>query len=101
MTGKKSNMPNRNYEKGRRYEYKIKKELEKQGYTVLRTSGSHGFADLVAVKPKEIRFIQCKAQKAAKKEITKLLAYAGLTASLASVSVEMIEKDKKDKGGQI
>jgi hypothetical protein len=33
---------NKNYQKGRRYEYKLKKLLEGIGYRVLRTAGSHG-----------------------------------------------------------
>lgn len=43
-------MGNRNYERGRRWEYKVKKEWEKRDYMVLRTAGSHGPFDLVAVK---------------------------------------------------
>ena len=55
-------MGNLNYRKGRRKEYKIKLQLEAQGYTVLRAAGSHGFADLVAIDNilKKIRLIQCK-----------------------------------------
>jgi Holliday junction resolvase len=53
---------NQNYEKGRRKEYKLKKELEREGLIVLRTAGSHGFADLIAIDKsiRIIRFIQCK-----------------------------------------
>ena len=37
------------------------RELKAEGYTVLRMAGSHGFADLVAVRSDgKIRFIQCK-----------------------------------------
>ncbi|MFZ8801637.1 MAG: hypothetical protein ACO2PO_01390 [Candidatus Calescibacterium sp.] len=47
------------YHKGRRFEYQVKKFLEKQGYIVLRTAGSHGFADLIAVgKDGEVIFYQ-------------------------------------------
>lgn len=68
-------MPNRNYNKGRAYEYKIKKRYEKLGYTVFRSAGSHSPADLVAVCPvvlraatlhapqTEVIFIQCKTSK--------------------------------------
>jgi Holliday junction resolvase len=58
-------MVNKNYIKGRNYEYKIKKLYELAGFTVLRTAGSHGFADLIAVRmeTKEVIFIQCKAGK--------------------------------------
>ena len=64
-------MVNKNYIAGRRFEYKVKKYYEDKGYTVLRTSGSHGFADLVAVKNDynaRIIFIQCKNRKATKQE---------------------------------
>lgn len=35
------------YRAGRAYEYACKKKLEAEGWTVLRTAGSHGEADLV------------------------------------------------------
>ena len=47
------------YHKGRHFEYQFKKFLQKQGYIVLRTAGSHGFADLIAVgKDGEVIFYQ-------------------------------------------
>ncbi|MEM4323916.1 MAG: restriction endonuclease [Candidatus Nitrosocaldaceae archaeon] len=58
-------MPNANYLKGRNFEYKVKKYLEQQGYVVLRTAGSHGIYDLIAIKfepEPSIIFIQCKAR---------------------------------------
>ncbi len=50
------------YQKGVRKERKIKKMYERQGYVVLRSAGSHGFADLIAINKEErkIIFIQCK-----------------------------------------
>ena len=57
-------MPNRNYERGVRWERKLKKQLEAKGCTVLRTAGSHGFADLVSIDPYgNVNFIQCKIVK--------------------------------------
>lgn len=84
-------MTNRNYVRGRSYEYKIAKKLRAEGWEVLRTAGSHGAFDLIAIKtanlvyPMEvvadakifgtrklgfktialghIRFIQCKSGK--------------------------------------
>lgn len=54
-------MPNRNYERGVRFERERKKYWESKGHTVLRTAGSHGFADLVAVSANGVvTFIQCK-----------------------------------------
>lgn len=61
---------NRNYQRGRQKEYELKERLEGDGYIVFRTSGSHGIADLIAVKPRtegnadlfpEVRFIQIKS----------------------------------------
>lgn len=63
-------MPNRNYLRGRQFEYQLKKDLEENGWTVLRTAGSHGFADLIALKEDQIRFYQCKVIKG-KKRVTK------------------------------
>jgi len=64
-------MANKSYQRGRQAEYKLMKIFNNLGYQVFRTSGSHGIADLIAVKPRtdvgkadlfpEIRFIQVKA----------------------------------------
>lgn len=55
-------MVNKNYVSGRAKEYRIKKQFEDKGYIVLRTAGSHGFADLIAIHPNQrlVKFIQCK-----------------------------------------
>jgi len=39
-----------NYIRGRNFEYRVKKLLEKKGYIVFRTAGSHGLFDLIAVR---------------------------------------------------
>jgi hypothetical protein len=67
-------MPNRNYESGRRFEYKIANELRADGHMILRTAGSHGAFDLVAISPEgEVGLIQCKRCKtdAEAKRLTK------------------------------
>ena len=48
------------YRKGRALEYAVKRHLEEQGYFVVRSAGSRGPADLVALKNGEILLIQCK-----------------------------------------
>lgn len=56
-------MTNKNYISGRRWEYKVKDQWEKDGYVVIRASGSHGDFDLVAFNPHLVDmpyFIQCK-----------------------------------------
>jgi len=42
--------------------YRLKRQLEKAGYIILRMSGSHGFCDLVSIDPikKTIYFIYVK-----------------------------------------
>jgi hypothetical protein len=42
-------MPNKKYLAGRRFEYKVKQDLEKYNWIVLRSSGSKGPFDLVAL----------------------------------------------------
>ncbi len=66
------------YEAGRRYELSCKQRLEEAGYVVLRTEGSRGFADLVAIRRADgtggtdlkdrIRFIQCKTRKMSRRQ---------------------------------
>ena len=51
---------NTNYKKGYRIELKFKKQLEQEGYFVVRSSGSHGLFDLVAFNTSEIKLIQVK-----------------------------------------
>jgi Holliday junction resolvase len=57
-------MPNRQYKRGRALEYLMKDKLEKQGYFVVRAAGSHGVADIMAIKSysagHEILFVSCK-----------------------------------------
>jgi len=64
---------NISYNRGRAKEYRIKKKLEKEGWIVLRTSGSHGFADLIAIKKDEINFIQSKPRKFSETQKKKLM----------------------------
>lgn len=56
-------MPNKQYERGVRFERERKRFWESLGYQVTRASGSHGFYDLVAI-PKDndgpVYAIQCK-----------------------------------------
>lgn len=49
-----------NYRKGANFEYRTKSDLEKMGYSVVRSAGSHSPADLIAMKHGEIAAIQCK-----------------------------------------
>ena len=56
-------MPNKNYEKGRRKEYKICNELKEQNFEIVqRTAGSHSPVDIIAINKEkgEIKLIQAK-----------------------------------------
>jgi len=67
------------YKRGRDKEYRVKRKMEKEGYIVLRTAGSHGFADLIAVHPvkKVIKFVQCKGPMFPDAQMDKLRAAYG------------------------
>lgn len=62
-------MPNKFYLKGKAFEHRVKKYLEKKGYTVFRLAGSKP-ADLIAINSQTIYIIECKY---AKKSITRKL----------------------------
>ena len=53
-----------NYTAGRAKEYKVMKFLDKQGYTTLRTAGSHGDWDVLAYKEGDcVEVVQVKYNK--------------------------------------
>jgi len=58
----------RNYEKGRRLEYVLKEQLERQGCFVVRSAGSRGPADLVAIKGGKATLIQVQKRSHLPKE---------------------------------
>lgn len=71
-------MPNLNYRAGARLEYGRRKHWQKRGWTVVRSSGSHGIWDLCGVKLEDpshpVMFVQCKrvsTQQEAKSMIKK------------------------------
>lgn len=52
-----------NYQRGYDTEQRCIRELERVGYTAVRTAGSHGPVDVIAWTPTHTRFIQCKRTK--------------------------------------
>jgi len=50
-----------NYTRGRRREHQARALLEEAGYTVLRSAGSKGCADLAAWNGTHLRLVQIKA----------------------------------------
>ena len=82
---------NNNYRRGYNFELRVKRSLEKRGYFVVRSSGSHGPADLLAVsKDGKVIAVQCKLDGyLPPKEFRKLLVLAArypVTPYLASKS---------------
>lgn len=64
-------MPNPNYVKGRRKEYKIRKELIDEGFDIVqRSAGSHSPIDVFAINKttNEILLIQAKPEGFTSKE---------------------------------
>ena len=74
-------MPNNNYINGRKKEYRIVKQLKKEGFDIAqRSAGSHSPVDIFAInkKTKEICFVQAKPKdfaKSAEKKIYDDLNY--------------------------
>ena len=48
------------YIKGRNFEYRVKNHVTRRGWVVFRSSGSHGIADLVALRAGEVWLVQCR-----------------------------------------
>lgn len=49
-----------NGRRGSTFERDVKKDMERLGWFVVRAAGSHGHADLLAVSPDEVAFVQAK-----------------------------------------
>ena len=82
-------MPNLQYQKGRRREYKWVEKLRKLGYDYVgRTAGSHGLFDVygIDVSTRTIRLIQVKSGETAEREKTK--ARPGIEALTGTYYVE-------------
>lgn len=49
-----------NKARGTAFERKVSAALTEDGYLVIRAAGSHGAADLIAIKPGQVLFVQVK-----------------------------------------
>ena len=49
-----------NYDRGANFERRCQKRLEKEGWFVIRSAGSHSLIDLAAFKGGEVILVQCK-----------------------------------------
>ncbi len=66
-------MTNPRYLAGANFERKVKKQLEAEGCLVIRSAGSKGVADLVAIKEGRNVLVQCKTDKISAKEAGELV----------------------------
>lgn len=65
-----------NYSRGATFERKIKKEYEGDGWYVIRSAGSRGPVDLVAIHWQlGVELIQCKLRKPTKREREAFIAF--------------------------
>jgi hypothetical protein len=62
------------YTKGRRFEWKLAAQLKADGALVMRSAGSHGDADLIALYLWGVVAIQAKTRKPVAAEIRKIAA---------------------------
>ncbi len=53
-------MPNKRYNAGRAFEYRVRDYFIERGYFVLRSAGSRSPLDLVCLKAGEMIIVQCK-----------------------------------------
>lgn len=94
-------MSNLKYQKGRKIEYWVKKQLESKGNVCLRTAGSHGFADIIAINKRigTISFIQIKYSKTPrepfKHEINKFVNELPILLSGVYREIWIVSKGKK------
>ena len=70
-------MPNRNYNRGRQYEYNAISALKKDGWLASRSAASHGAVDVFAAKDGKVLLLQVKSGKAraTKEELEELVKW--------------------------
>jgi len=69
------------YKRGRQFEYFVMDKKKKQGFFCMRSAGSKGFADIIAIKKGRIEFIQakmgCSMQKSEREGLIELAESVG------------------------
>ncbi len=88
---------NGNYLRGYRVERRAKERLEKLGYLVVRSAGSHSPVDMVGIGVNDIKLVQCKSMQFGKpyNPRAELTALSALTAPQnASIELWVYEQRK-------
>jgi Holliday junction resolvase len=90
---------NKRYVRGRSFEYYVKKAYEEKGFLVVRSAGSRGRIDLVAIsKEGKVYMIQCKIgslKSVSKSEILSLLNLANEYNSIPVLALKVRKKRRK------
>jgi Holliday junction resolvase len=91
-----------NYRRGADFERRVCKYFEKTGHFVIRSAGSHGIIDLVAIKGGEVSLVQCKINgvlsKAARLQLVELRRETGCQVLLISRNVyKMVSEEIKEE----
>lgn len=92
-------MSNKNYQAGRRLEYECMKRYEADTWTTMRTAGSHGLYDVIAVRwDRKPIFIQCKrvGTEAAGKRLLKSFKETTMPSSFYHQVMEVKVKGSSD-----
>ncbi|MCC6050623.1 MAG: hypothetical protein LM580_07940 [Thermofilum sp.] len=86
-------MPRSPYKRGARYEYYVKQLLEERGYLVVRTAGSHGPFDLIAIDKgkREILLVQVTKRKHLPAQLKRELASLAGTYVVRSIVYQLGE----------
>lgn len=75
------------YQTGKQFEYMVRDALIDDGYETVRSAGSKTKIDLIAMKPGQLLFVQCKINGlCAPAERTKLLSLARMVGALPLVA---------------
>lgn len=82
------------YSAGRAREHEVRHDLQANGYEVIRSAGSKTKVDLVAFKPGQLLWVQCKSGLAAPspEERRTLIAAAEMTSGVPIVALRPLRK---------
>ncbi len=89
----------RHYANGRAFEYATRDRLAGDGYDVLRSAGSKGAhkVDVLAVKPGQVLFVQCK--RSGKLPPAERVALLRLASHLPGIGLPLLAYKPSARGG--
>jgi len=99
-----------NYSRGRDFEWQVRDYLRENGYEVVRAAGSKTKLDLIAMKPRQLIFVQCKRSAlpspAERMRVAELAGMVGAVPAIArkvrgGVRLDAITGDGSDPKGLV